>query len=203
MKPVRKARKVPQRNQRVVSSRPRSRRAVPNQETASMISPSPTMIRKLKKGISTGGWSSNGKVSSPISRAVQLPEAMKLPSFGSSTAKRFRFSASSGIADQHLACRLLRLPARLDRCELRRLMIEHGRGPSGGRKELDRDQRATSPRPQCSITRASARWTPRSMYQAPVGRHAHAGRQEGGESSMCGQRTRMIDPVVIAHQSAG
>jgi len=56
------------------------------------------MIRKPKNGTSTGGRSSGGKVSSPISRAVQLPEAMKLPSFGIAIAKRFRSLASSGIA---------------------------------------------------------------------------------------------------------
>ena len=48
------------------------------------------MIRKPKNGISTCGRSSGGKVSSPISRDVQLPEAMKLPSFGISIANRLR-----------------------------------------------------------------------------------------------------------------
>ena len=98
MKPVGNDRNVPQRNQRVVSSRPRQRRKLPNHETASMISPIPTIIRKAKNGISTGGRSSGGKVSSPISRAVQLPEAMKLPSLGISIANRLRSFASSGIA---------------------------------------------------------------------------------------------------------
>ncbi len=63
-----------------------------------MINPIPTMMRKPKNGISTGGWSSSGKVSSPISRAVQLPEAMKLPSFGISIANKLRLRASSGMA---------------------------------------------------------------------------------------------------------
>ena len=63
-----------------------------------MISPMPTMMRKPKNGISTGGRSSTGKASSPISRAVQLPEAMKLPSLGISIAKRLRWLASSGQA---------------------------------------------------------------------------------------------------------
>ena len=70
-----------------------------------MIGPIPTMIRKPKSGISTGGLSSGGKVSSQISLAVQLPEAMKLPSLGISIAKRFRSLTSSGIASRWLDCR--------------------------------------------------------------------------------------------------
>ena len=63
-----------------------------------MISPMPTMTRNPKKGMRTGGRSSTGKVSNPVSRAVQLPEAMKLPSLGISIAKRLRSLASSGHA---------------------------------------------------------------------------------------------------------
>jgi len=63
-----------------------------------MISPIPTMVRKAKNGITTGGRSCGGNVSSPISRAGQLPEAMKLPSRGISIASRLRSRASSGIA---------------------------------------------------------------------------------------------------------
>jgi hypothetical protein len=48
--------------------------------------------------ISVGGRSSGGKASSPTSRASQVPEAMKLPSFGTSTGNRFRSLAGSGMA---------------------------------------------------------------------------------------------------------
>ena len=58
----------------------------------------PTMMRKVKNGISTGGRSSGGKLSSPTSRESQVPEAMKLPSRGTSIANRLRRFASSGIA---------------------------------------------------------------------------------------------------------
>ena len=98
MKPVGKDSNATHRNQRVLSSRPRQRRKVPNQDTASMIRPIPTMMRKAKKGMITGGRSWGGKVSNPISRAVQLPEAMKLPSLGISIGKRFRSSNGSGRA---------------------------------------------------------------------------------------------------------
>ena len=63
-----------------------------------MIGPIPTMIRKPKSGISTGGLSSGVKVSSQISLAVQLPEAMKPPSLGISIANRFSSRVSSGSA---------------------------------------------------------------------------------------------------------
>ena len=39
-----------------------------------MISPIPTMMRKAKNGISTGGRSCGANVASPISRAVQVPD---------------------------------------------------------------------------------------------------------------------------------
>ena len=41
-----------------------------------MISPMPTMRRKVKKGMITGGRSFGGKLSSPTSRESQVPEAM-------------------------------------------------------------------------------------------------------------------------------
>src|SRR5271165_4726679 len=55
-----------------------------------MIRPMPTIRRKPKNGMITGGRSSGGYASSPISFASQLPEAMKLPSFGTSIANKFR-----------------------------------------------------------------------------------------------------------------
>src|SRR5215831_10652494 len=61
---------------------------------------------------------------------------------------------------------------------------------------------ATNPRPQWSITRLSAGWTPRKVYQAPVAT-THMPLVRKAASSICGQRTRTIGPVVIAHQSAG
>ena len=63
-----------------------------------MISPIPTIRRKPKNGITTGGRSSFGNASSPVSFAVQLPEAIMLPSFGISIANRFFSAFSSGIA---------------------------------------------------------------------------------------------------------
>ena len=98
MKPLGKDRKVPHRNQRVVSSLPRQRSQWPNHDTASISSPMPTMMRKPKNGISTGGRSSRGKEVSPTWAELQSPEAMKLPSRGTVIAKRLRSLASSGHA---------------------------------------------------------------------------------------------------------
>src|SRR5438552_18755090 len=42
----------------------------------------------------------------------------------------------------------------------------------------------------------------RSTYHAPV-EATHMPVVKNAASSMCGQRTRMTDPVTIAHQSAG
>ena len=61
---------------------------------------------------------------------------------------------------------------------------------------------ATRPRPQCSMTRASAGCRPRSRYQAPVAMMLIPVVRKAA-SSICGQRTRTIGPVTIAHQSTG
>lgn len=74
------------------------RSRLPSHETPSMIRPMLTMIRKPKNGIRTGGRSSTGNASSPVTFAVQFPAAMKLPSVGISSAKRLRCSAVSGQA---------------------------------------------------------------------------------------------------------
>ena len=63
-----------------------------------MISPIPTMMRKVKNGMTTGGRSSLGKLSRPTSRESQVPLAMKLPRYGTSIANRLRSPASSGMA---------------------------------------------------------------------------------------------------------
>ena len=61
---------------------------------------------------------------------------------------------------------------------------------------------ATRPRPQCSMTRASAGCRPRNRYQAPVAMMLIPVVRKAA-SSICGQRTRTIGPVTIAHQSTG
>src|SRR5262249_35456620 len=106
-----------------------------------------------------------------------------------------------GNREQHLARRLLRLPARLDRRKLRRLMLEHVQAGQVAEEELDWYQHRAQSEAPMQHPRASARWTPRSS-QAPVAA-THMPVVRKAASSMCGQRTRMIGPVVIAHQSAG
>ena len=138
------------------------------------------MIRKPKNGITTGGWSSGGNVSSPISRDVQLPEAMKLPSSGFRSRKG-AFVLLVGNCEQHLARRLLRLPARLDRRELRRLMLEYVEARQVAEEELDRDQhRDQSEAPVQHHARLGAMDAAQHVPGAG-GRHAHAGRQECSE----------------------
>jgi hypothetical protein len=61
-----------------------------------MMSPMPTMMRKAKKGMMTGGRSRGGNVSRPTSRESQVPEAMKLPSLGTTNANRFFCALGSG-----------------------------------------------------------------------------------------------------------
>ena len=63
-----------------------------------MIRPMPTIRRKAKNGMITGGRSSGGNASSPTSFASQVPDAMKLPSFGTSIANRLRSAHGSGMA---------------------------------------------------------------------------------------------------------
>ena len=64
-----------------------------------MASPQPTMIRKVKNGITTGGQFSGGMLSSPTSAAVRLSESIRLPNgAGSVIANRLRRCATSGQA---------------------------------------------------------------------------------------------------------
>ena len=52
------------------------------------------------------------------------------------------------------------------------------------------------------MTCAAGRWTPRSMYQAPVA-ETHMAVVRNAASSMCGQRTIITGPSTISRQSAG
>src|SRR6266851_2480808 len=62
--------------------------------------PHPTMIRKLKNGMTTGAQSSRGMLLSPVSPAVRLSESIRLPKGGGSvTAKRLRPLSTSGHAN--------------------------------------------------------------------------------------------------------
>jgi len=64
-----------------------------------MMRPIPTIIRKAKNGITTGGQFSRGMLSSPTSAAERLSESIRLPNGGGSViAKRFRRFATSGQA---------------------------------------------------------------------------------------------------------
>ena len=146
-----------------------------------MISPMPTMMRKPKNGISTGGRSSTGKVSSPISRAVQLPEAMKLPSLGISIAKRLRWLACVGPGDQHLRGRLLALPAGLDRGELRRLVLEHVEAGEVAEEQLHRDQHRRQPEAPVQHDPRLRTVNPAQHVPGAGGRDAHRGGQERGQ----------------------
>ena len=77
----------------------RMQRIFPAAEMPNMSSPIPTMTRNPKNGMTTGGRSSRGNDSSPTSGAVQLPDAIMLPSFGTVMANRLNFSPfESGIA---------------------------------------------------------------------------------------------------------
>ena len=54
----------------------------PIQASPSMMSPQPTMIRKAKNGMSTGGRSDRGKSVRPTSLDVKLMLPIRLPRIG-------------------------------------------------------------------------------------------------------------------------
>ena len=127
---------------------------------------------------------------------------MKLPSFGTSIANRLRSFAGSGIASSTSVagcCVCQRASIAANFSGWWSCTYSPVRCPKNSCTGIST---ATSPRPQCSMTRASARWIPRSTYQAPVATTLMPVVRKAA-SSMCGQRTRWIGPVVIAHQSAG
>ena len=79
MKPRGKEAKIDQSSQRCRSSPPLSTSQLPSQAIASISMPQPTMIRKVKKGIATGGRSAGAKSVMPVSLAVRLIEPIRLP----------------------------------------------------------------------------------------------------------------------------
>ena len=120
-------------------------------------------------------------MSSPISRAVQLPEAMKLPSLGISSAKRLRSFACIRPGDQHLRGRLLALPARLDRSELRRLVLEHVKTGEVPKKQLYRDQRRRQPKAPVQHNARLRAVDPAQRVPCPGRADAHCGGEKRGQ----------------------
>src|ERR1700678_201698 len=74
--------KVAHKNQRFRSSPPLVMKSVPNHARPSIKRPHPTIRRKAKNGISTGGRSATGKLVSPTSLLWRLKEPIKLPRYG-------------------------------------------------------------------------------------------------------------------------
>jgi hypothetical protein len=94
-----KVRNVAQSSSRFCSMRPLWIRYEPIQAISSMTAQQPTMMRKLKNGIATGGQFSGGMLSSPTSPAERSSESIKLPKGGGSViANRFRWFSTSGQA---------------------------------------------------------------------------------------------------------
>ena len=149
-----------------------------------MIRPMPTIRRKAKNGMNTGGRSSGGKVSNPISRAVQVPEAMKLPSFGTSIANRLRSRASSGMAISTSVAGCWRVPARLDRGEFGRLMMEDVIAGQMAEEQLHRDDHRDQPQAPVQHDPRFGRCTAAQQIPGAGCDNAHAGGQEGGEQHM-------------------
>src|ERR1700724_3255391 len=95
-----KLRKIAHSSDRLCAMRPLRIKYDPAQATDIMTNQQPTMMRKLKNGISTGGQFSGGMLSSPTSAAVRLSESIRLPKGGGSViAKRFRRLSTSGLAN--------------------------------------------------------------------------------------------------------
>ena len=108
--------------------------------------PIPAIIRKPKNGIMTGGRSSSGNDSSPISRAFQLPEAIMLPSFGTEMANKLRSCADPGWRSK-FRMPAVRLPPRFDRGEFGRLMREHILAREMPEKKLHRNDHGDQSQP--------------------------------------------------------
>ena len=86
-----------------------------------------------------------------------------------------------GQSDQHFACRLLALPARLDGREFGRLVVENVNAGKMTEHHLHRDHHGDEPEPPAQH---GARLRHVLITQQVPGagcRHAHAGRQEGGQ----------------------
>ena len=82
MKGSGKLKKVSHISARLCSRRPLRPSQVPTQAIASRSRPQPTMMRKAKNGIATGGRSARGKSSKPTSFELKLMLPMTLPSTG-------------------------------------------------------------------------------------------------------------------------
>src|SRR5215813_1918334 len=146
MKQDGKAKKVPQRYQRVVSSRPRNRSQHPSHDTASMISPIPTMILKPKKGMTRRPILRRKGIKSDFARRriAGGDEAAKPRNLD---RKEVTLPCLVGNRDQDFTCRLLCFPARLDGHKLRRLLLEHIEAGQVAKKELDRNEQRDQAEP--------------------------------------------------------
>ena len=172
-----------------------------------MTIPHPTMIRKVKNGISTGGRSCGGKSVRPISFDVKLMLAIRLPRTGTLMAKWFVSGRRIGERDQDLARRLLVVPAPFDRRKLRRLVVVDEVADEMTEKELRRHEDCREIEahaqhdPSLGLEIASAADTRRPVaatQKAPVRYEA---------SSICGKRTqttglKMILPQSVATKSS-
>src|SRR5258708_2500343 len=95
-----KLRNVAHSGGRFLSMRPLAVKYDAAQASTSMISQQPTMIRKAKNGMSTGGRSWGGKSVNPTSLEVKLMLAIRLPRTGIEIAYLLLSAAGSGIPNR-------------------------------------------------------------------------------------------------------
>src|ERR1700736_6657253 len=92
-----KLRNVAHKNRRFRPIRPAKFKYEPMKASASMIIPHPTMMRKVKNGISSGGQSCRGKLVTPTSLEQKLILPIRLPRTGIEIAYLLLADAASGI----------------------------------------------------------------------------------------------------------
>ncbi len=133
------------RNQPASNSRPFQRSHQLTTTIASMTSPIPTMMRKPKKGMATGGRSSAGKSLRPAHRAVRVMGENEAAQVGDRDGEMVRRRGVVGNDEQVQRHAAFGVPDRLDRGELRRLMFERVEAVRVAEKDLQRNQHAEQP----------------------------------------------------------
>ena len=160
------------------------------------------MMPKPKNGINTGGRSSSANSSRPTSlENPTVPDAMKLRSQGNLDRVKVALLVGIGNADQHLARRLLCLPARFDRREFGRLVVVDVVAVEVAEDHLRPDQHCDQARPERIMIRDCSIALPRRSSQAPAA--AMHMRWSDRRRSALAERIQATWLNAIAAQTAG
>ena len=151
--------------------------------------------------MSTGGRSSTGKVSNPSLAGSPVARGDEAAEPGHLNREQVALARLVGHGDQHLRGGLLALPARLDRGELGRLVLEHVIAGEMAKKQLHRDDYCDQAEPPVQHDAGFGRLPAAQQIPGAGSDNAHPGGQEGGQQHMRPAHHHRPARATMAHQS--